>query len=130
LPHGRKKPLAALPDVAEKLKRDAGLRCGAGFASVRAGDDAMIPAIGLAMGALSTVSSVVDQAAASVSSAINPPPAPPAQTFVPSPASPKQASLPSMPLLRPGPPIPKFDKRSHSALLAAQEHHVQHRRHV
>jgi hypothetical protein len=89
----------------------------------------MIPAIGLAMGALSTVSSLVDQAASSVSSAVNPPPVP-AQTFVPSPASPKQASLPSMPLLRSGPPIPKFDKRAHAALLSAQEHHVQHRRHA
>jgi hypothetical protein len=90
----------------------------------------MIPAIGLAMGALSTVSSLVDQAASSVSSAVNPPPVPAPQTFVPSPASPKQASLPSMPLLRSGPPIPKFDKRAHAALLAAQEHHVQHRRHA
>jgi hypothetical protein len=89
----------------------------------------MIPAIGLAMGALSTVSSLVDQAASSVSSAVNPAPVP-AQTFVPSPASPKQASLPSMPTLNPGTPIPKFDKRAHSALLHAQEQHVQHRRHA
>ena len=79
----------------------------------------MIPAIGLAMGALSTVSSLVDQAASSVSSAVNPPPA---QPFTPSPALPKKASLPSMPQLNPGPPIPKFDKRAHAALLAAQEH--------
>lgn len=80
----------------------------------------MIPAIGLAMGALSTVSSLVDQAASSVSSAVNPPPAP-AQSFSPSPAALAKASLPSMPL-NPGPPIPKFDKRAHAALLAAQEH--------
>ena len=80
----------------------------------------MIAAVGLAMGALSTVSSLVDQAASSVSSAVNPPPAP-AQSFTPSPASPKKASLPSM-AINPGPPIPKFDKRAHAALLAAQEH--------
>ena len=85
----------------------------------------MIAAVGLAMGALSTVSSLVDQAASSVSSAVNPPPAQ-AQSFTPSPASPKQASLPSMPQFNPGTPIPKFDKRAHAALLAAQEHHVQH----
>jgi hypothetical protein len=89
----------------------------------------MIPAIGLAMGALSTVSSLVDQAASSVSSAVNQPPAP-AQSFTPSPATPKKVSLPSMPTLNPGTPIPKFDKRAHSALLHAQEHHVQHHRHA
>ena len=87
----------------------------------------MIAAVGLAMGALSTVSSLVDQAASSVSSAVNPPPAP-AQSFTPSPATPAKASLPSVPL-NPGPPIPKFDKRAHAALLAAQEH-LQHRRHA
>jgi len=39
-----------------------------------------------------------------------------------------------MPPLNSGPLIPKFDKRAHAALLAAQEHHsqhqLQHRRHV
>lgn len=93
----------------------------------------MIPAVGLAMGALSTVSSLVDQAASSVSNAVNPAPAP-AQSFTPSPASPKKASLPSMPQLNSGPLIPKFDKHAHAALLAAQEHHaqrqLQHRRHA
>jgi hypothetical protein len=89
----------------------------------------MIGAVGVAMGALSTVSSLVDQAASSVSSAVNPPPAP-AQSFTPSPATPAKASLPSMALLNAGPLIPKFDKRAHSALLAAQEHHVQPRRHA
>ena len=62
----------------------------------------MIPAIGLAMGALSTVSSLVDQAASSVSSAVNPQPTA-VQSFTPSPASPKKASLPSMPQLNPRP---------------------------
>lgn len=80
----------------------------------------MIAAVGLAMGALSTVSSLVDQAASSVSSAVNPPA--PAQSFMPSPAAPKKASLPSVPLNAAGPPIPRFDKRAHAALLAAQEH--------
>jgi len=88
----------------------------------------MIPAVGLAMGALSSVSSLVDQAASSVSNAVNPQPAA-VQSFTPSPASPKKLSLPSMPQLNPGPTIPKFDKRAHAALLAAQEH-VQHRRHA
>ena len=81
----------------------------------------MIPAIGLAMGALSTVSSLVDQAASSINTAINPPPV---QSFTASPAPPKKASLPSIPLNAAGPPIPKFDKRAHAALLAAQEHHL------
>ena len=78
----------------------------------------MIPAIGLAMGALSSVSSLVDQAAASVSNAVNPPAV---QPFAASPAPPKKASLPSVPMNAAGPPIPKFDKRAHAALLAAQE---------
>ena len=78
----------------------------------------MIAAVGLAMGALSTVSSLVDQAASSVSSVVNPPPV---QSFTTSPAPAAKASLPSVPF-NPGPPIPKFDKRAHAALLAAQEH--------
>ena len=78
----------------------------------------MVGAIGLAMGALSSVSSLVDQAAASVSNAVNPPQVP---SFTASPAPAKKASLSSVPMNIAGPPMPKFDKRAHAALLAAQE---------
>lgn len=86
----------------------------------------MIAAVGLAMGALSSVSSLVEQAASNVSSALDPPA--PEQSFTPSPAAPKKAGLRSVPNTA-GPPIPKFDKRAHAALLSAQEH-LQHRRNV
>ena len=81
----------------------------------------MIGAIGLAMGALSSVSSLVDQAASSVSNAVNPPPV---QPLAASPAPPAKASLPSVTLNAAGPPIPKFDKRAHAALLSAQERYL------
>jgi hypothetical protein len=81
----------------------------------------MIGAIGLAMGALSSVSSLIDQAASSASNAVNPPPV---QSFTASPAPPKKASLPSVPMNAAGPPIPKFDKRAHAALLSAQERYL------
>jgi hypothetical protein len=120
LPHGRKKALAALAAACGKLKRNADFRVGAGFALGEAGGTAMIAAVGLAMGALSTVSSLVEQAASSINAAANPPPV---QTFAtsPAPAAPAaKASVPSA-ALNPGVPIPKFDKRTHAHLLALQE---------
>ena len=78
----------------------------------------MIGAIGLAMGALSSVSSLVGQAASSVSNAVDPPQT---QSFTAGPPPAKKASLPHVPMNAAGPPIPKFDKRAHGALLAAQE---------
>ncbi len=79
----------------------------------------MIAAVGLAMGALSTVSSLIDQAATSVSNAVASPP--PVQPFVAGPAaSAKKPGLPAI-TLNPGPPLPRFDRHTHAALLAAQE---------
>jgi len=80
----------------------------------------MIGAVGLALGALSTVSSLVDQAAASVGKAVNPPPQP-VSVSTAGPAAAVKASLPSV-AINPGPPVPKFAKHTHAALLAAQEH--------
>ncbi len=71
----------------------------------------------LLLSALSTVSSLVDQAATSASKAIDPPPQPDNA----SPAATVKASLPSV-AINPGPPVPKFDKHTHVALLAAQAH--------
>ena len=81
----------------------------------------MIGAIGLAMGALSTVSSLVDQAASNVSKAVNT--APQAPNF-PSPAAApaaaaKKALVPSA-AINHGVPIPKFDRHAHAHLLTLQ----------
>jgi hypothetical protein len=79
----------------------------------------MIGAIGLAMGALSTVSSLVDQAASSVSKAVSAPQVP---DFTPPAAAPpaaKKALLPSTAISH-GVPIPKFDKHVHAHLLTLQ----------
>jgi hypothetical protein len=82
----------------------------------------MIGAIGLAMSALSTVSSLVGEAAGSVGKAAN---GPPAQTFSARPGPGPQRSL-NEALPNPGAPIPKFDKRTHAHLLALQEQHRGH----
>lgn len=63
----------------------------------------MFGSIGLALGALSTVSSLIDSTVSSIG-----------------PASVAKASLASA-HLNPGPPIPKFDKHTHAHLLALQE---------
>jgi hypothetical protein len=79
----------------------------------------MIGAIGLAMGALSTVSSLVDQAATSVGNAVNTPQAP---AFTPPAAaapSAKPALLPQA-AINHGVPIPKFDRHAHAHLLTLQ----------
>lgn len=78
----------------------------------------MIAAVGLAMGALSTVSSLVDQAASSVSAAVAPPSAP---SFTPAAAAAVKKLAVPPPTINPGPPLAKFDRHSHAALLAAQE---------
>jgi hypothetical protein len=83
-------------------------------------DLAMFGTIGLALGALSTLSSIVESAASSISTAANPPPA---QTFTAHAASSAQSSINKAPL-NPGVPIPKFDKHTHAALLALQEQHL------
>jgi len=75
----------------------------------------MIGAIGLAVSALSTVSSLVESAATSVSKAVDPP----QQALTAS--APAKPSAPKL-VLNAGPPIPKFDKHTHAALLKAQEH--------
>jgi hypothetical protein len=78
----------------------------------------MIAAIGLAMGALSTVSSLVEQAATSASNAVNASP----QSFpapAAAPAAAKKAMLPSTAISH-GAPIPKFDKHTHAHLLTLQ----------
>ena len=85
----------------------------------------MIPAIGLAMGALSSVSSLVDQAASSVSNAVNTAssatPSPEAFTPAATSATVKAKAKLALAKFNPGVPIPKFDKRTHAALLSAQE---------
>ena len=79
----------------------------------------MIGAIGLAMGALSTVSSLVDQAASSVSKAANTPQTPDFPSPAAAPAAAKKALLPSAAISH-GVPIPKFDKHAHAHLLTLQ----------
>lgn len=79
----------------------------------------MIGAIGLAMGALSTVSSLVDQAASNVSSAVNAPQAPAFPSPAAAPAAAKKAMLPAA-AINHGVPIPKFDKHAHAHLLTLQ----------
>ena len=79
----------------------------------------MIGAIGLAMGALSTVSSLVDQAASNVSKAVNSPQMPDFPSSAADPAAAKKALLPSA-AINHGVPIPKFDKHAHAHLLTLQ----------
>jgi hypothetical protein len=79
----------------------------------------MIGAIGLAMGALSTVSSMVDQAAANVSKAVNTPQVPDFPSPAAAPAAAKKALVPST-AINHGVPIPKFDKHAHAHLLTLQ----------
>jgi hypothetical protein len=79
----------------------------------------MFGSIGLALGALSTVSSLIDSVVAGAGQAGGTP----AQTFSAGPAPAAKASLASAPL-NPGPPIPKFDKHTHAHLLALQEQHA------
>ena len=81
----------------------------------------MIAAVGLAMSALSTVSSLVENAASSVANAAN---AQPAQTFTPASAPVAKTKLNAQ--LRSvvhhaGAPIPKFEKQTQAHLLALQE---------
>ena len=80
----------------------------------------MIGAIGLAMGALSTVSSLVDQAASSVTAkAVNTPQTPDFPSPAAAPAAAKKALLPRA-AINHGIPIPKFDKHAHAHLLTLQ----------
>ena len=78
----------------------------------------MIGAIGLAMGALSTVSSLVDQAASNVSKVVSTQ-APDFPSPAAAPAAAKKALLPST-AINHGVPIPKFDKHAHAHLLSLQ----------
>jgi hypothetical protein len=80
----------------------------------------MFGSIGLALGALSTVSSLIDSAVTSIGEATKGAPAP---TFSTGPAPAAKANLATT-QLNPGPPIPKFDKRTHAHLLALQERHA------
>ncbi len=77
----------------------------------------MFGSIGLALGALSTVSSLIDSAVSSIGEAAK---GAPAATFSAGAAPAAKASLADA-HLNPGPPIPKFDKRTHAHLLALQE---------
>jgi hypothetical protein len=79
----------------------------------------MIGAIGLAMGALSTVASLVDQAASSVSKAGNTPQTPDFPSPAAAPAVAKKALVPNAAISH-GVPIPKFDKHAHAHLLSLQ----------
>jgi len=78
----------------------------------------MFGTIGLALGALSTVSSLIDQATAGINQAVSPPA--PAFSVNASAASAAQSKLGSA-ALNPGPPIPKFDQHTHAVLLSLQE---------
>jgi hypothetical protein len=80
----------------------------------------MFGSIGLALGALSTVSSLIDSAVSSVGQAAKDAPT---QTFSAGPAPAAKASLAGA-HLNPGPPIPKFDKHTHAHLLALQEQYA------
>jgi hypothetical protein len=80
----------------------------------------MFGSIGLALGALSTVSSLVESAVSSIGEAAKGTPAP---TFSAGPAPAAKASLASA-QLNAGPPIPKFDKHAHAHLLALQEQYA------
>jgi hypothetical protein len=71
------------------------------------------------MGALSTVSSLIDSAVSSISEAAKDAPAP---TFSAGAAPAAKTGLANA-HLNPGPPIPKFDKHTHAHLLALQEQH-------
>ena len=87
----------------------------------------MIGSIGLALGAVSTISSLLESATASISKAAagNQPPATD-KTFSPSPSpspSPLAAAHSIATPKDPGVVIPKFDERTQAALLALQEQH-------
>ena len=79
----------------------------------------MIGAIGLAMGALSTVSSLVDQAASNASKAVTTPQTPDFPSLAAAPAAAKKALVPSA-AINHGVPIPKFDRHAHAHLLTLQ----------
>jgi hypothetical protein len=81
----------------------------------------MFGSIGLALGAVSTISSLLESATANISKAAagNQLPATD-QTFSPSPlAAAHSSAVPK----NPGVVIPKFDERTQAALLALQEQH-------
>lgn len=85
----------------------------------------MIGSIGLALGAVSTISSLLESATASISKAAagNQPPATD-KTFSPSPSPSPLAAAHSIATPKdPGVVIPKFDERTQAALLALQEQH-------
>ena len=81
----------------------------------------MFGSIGIALGAVSTLSSLLDSATASIGKAApgNQPSAT-AQTFSPIPPA---AAPPSAAPNDPGVCVPKFDTRTQAALLALQEQH-------
>jgi hypothetical protein len=116
----RQERLAALARARQKPKCDGRFELARALHRVGPGEVAMIGAIGLAMGALSTVSSMVDQAAANVSKAVNTTPqAPDFPSPAAAPAAAKKAMVPST-AINHGVPIPKFDRHAHAHLLSLQ----------
>ena len=83
----------------------------------------MFGSIGLALGAVSTIASLLENAAAALDKAASKTPLPAAdQSFSPSTTSVTQSTTNAKPQ-DPGVVFPKFDQRTQAALLAYQEMH-------